>query len=193
MIAPPVPLPGYGTRSLAEVVPSIFGALGVAGFADPLALGPSRRACLLLIDGLGWEGLKAHTKAAPFLNAIAGEPLTTGFPATTVASNGILATGLAPGITGLVGYTMALPGFDRALNGLTWSLYGLGARVDLREEVVPEVFQPEPTLAERAGAAGLRLEYVGPARGGAHGCRRLPSAARHRRPHPWGEIADLAR
>lgn len=162
MIAPPVALPSYGTRSLAEVVPSIFGALGVAGFSDRIALGRARRACLLLIDGLGWEGLKANAKAAPFLNLIAREPLTTGFPATTVVSNAILATGLAPGITGLVGYTMALPGFDRALNGLTWSLYGLGARVDLRDQVVPEVFQPEPTLAERAGAAGLRLEYVGP-------------------------------
>lgn len=162
MIPPPVPLPRYGSRSLAEVLPSILAALGLAGFADQIGVGPARRACLLLVDGLGWEGLRANANAAPFLNAIAREPLTTGFPATTVASNGMLGTGLAPGTTGVAGYTMALPGFDRALNGLTWSLYGLGARVDLRSEVVPEVFQPEPTLAERAAAAGLRLEYAGP-------------------------------
>src|SRR4029077_5475358 len=55
------------------------------------------------------------------------------------------------------------PGHDRAFNALTWSLYGIGPRIDLREEVVPETFQPQPTLAERAGAAGVPIHYLGPA------------------------------
>src|SRR3989454_9618480 len=124
--SPAPPVPRYGTRSLAELVPSLLGLLGVAGLANPLALEPAARVALLLWDGLGWELLRATGPAAPFLNAMAGEPLTAGFPATTAASLSSLTTGLPPGEHGLVGYTMALPGYDRAFNALTWSLYGVG-------------------------------------------------------------------
>jgi len=144
-------------------VPSLLRSLGVAGFANPLAIEPAARVCLLLVDGLGWELLRANPGAAPFLNSIAQEPLTTGFPATTAASLSSLGIGVPPGEHGLVGYTMALPGYDRAFNTLTWSLYGIGPRVDLVNEVVPEAFQPIPTLAERAAAAGVRIHHLGPA------------------------------
>jgi len=161
--APAPPVPWYGTRSLGELVPSLLGCLGVAGFANPLAIEPAARVCLLLVDGLGWEQLRANVGAAPFLNSLAREPLTAGFPATTAASLGSLATGVPPGEHGLVGYTMALPGYERAFNALTWSLYGVGPRVDLVDELVPESFQPIPTLAERAAAAGMRIHHLGPA------------------------------
>ena len=161
--APGPPLPRYGTRSLGELVPSLLSGVGVAGFANPLAIEPASRACLLLIDGLGWELLRANAGSAPFLNSIAREPLTAGFPATTAASLSSLATGVPPGEHGLVGYTMALPGYNRAFNTLTWSLYGVGPRVDLVGELVPESFQPFPTLAERAAAAGMRIHHLGPA------------------------------
>jgi hypothetical protein len=157
------PLPRYGVRSLGELLPSLLSALGIPGFPNSLAIEPAARACLLLVDGLGWELLREHRKSVPFLNSIAGEPLTAGFPATTAASLSSLATGLPPGEHGLTGYTMALPGYDRAFNTLSWSLYGLGPRVDLREEVVPEAFQPQPTLPERAAAAGVSIHYLGPA------------------------------
>ena len=161
--APGPPLPRYGTRSLGELVPSLLSCLRIAGFANPLGIEPAGRVCLLLVDGLGWELLRLNPAAAPFLNSIAREPLTTGFPATTAASLSSLATGVPPGEHGLVGYTMALPGYDRAFNTLTWSLYGVGPRVDLVDEVVPESFQPLPPLAERAAAAGLRIHHLGPA------------------------------
>jgi hypothetical protein len=161
--APAPGLPRYGIRSLGELLPSLLSALGIAGFANSLAIEPVSRVCLLLVDGLGWELLRQNREAAPFLNSIAREPLTAGFPATTAASLSSLATGLPPGEHGLVGYTMALPGYDRAFNTLTWSLYGLGPRVDLREEVVPEAFQPVPTLPERAAAAAVPVHYLGPA------------------------------
>jgi len=161
--SPAPPLPRYGTRSLAELVPSLLSSLGLAGLANPLALEPAPRVCLLLVDGLGWELLEANRPAAPFLNAMAGEPLSAGFPATTAASLSSLATGLPPGEHGLVGYTMALPGYDRAFNALTWSLYGLGPRVELLDEIEPETMQPLKTLAERAAAAGLPIHHLGPA------------------------------
>jgi type I phosphodiesterase/nucleotide pyrophosphatase len=161
--APLVPLPRYGSRSLGEVIPSLLSSLGLAGFENVLSIEPASRACLLLVDGLGWQLLRAQPGAAPFLNSLAQTPLTTGFPATTAASISSLALGLPPGEHALLGYTMALPAFDRAFNTLTWSLYGLGPRVDLIDRVVPEAFQPRPTLAERAAAAGLPIDYAGPA------------------------------
>lgn len=156
-------VPRYGRRSLGEVLPSLLGSLGLSQFANPLGIPSARRACLLVVDGLGWELLRANPSAAPFLNSIAGEPLTAGFPATTGASLTSIALGVPPGEHGLAGYTLALPGYDRAFNVLTWSLYGLGPRTDLIDRLVPEQFQPMPTLAERAAAAGLRMHHLGPA------------------------------
>src|SRR5256885_17265948 len=89
-------VPRYGTRSLAELVPSLLSSLGLAGFASPLALEPAARVCLLLVDGLGWELLQANRPAAPLLNSIGGEPLTAGFPATTAAMLSYLAIRLPP-------------------------------------------------------------------------------------------------
>jgi len=160
---PSVTVPRYGSRSLGELVPSLLSSLGVGGFSNSLAIEPTSRVCLLLVDGLGWELLRGSPDAAPFLISIAREPLTTGFPATTAASLSSLAIGVPPGEHGLVGYTMALPGYDRAFNILTWSLYGVGPRVDLVDRLVPESFQPVPTLAERAAAAGVRIHHLGPA------------------------------
>ena len=173
--APAPGLPRYGSRSLGELLPSLLSAVGIAGFANSLAIEPVSRVCLLLVDGLGWELLRENRKSAPFLTSIASDPLTAGFPATTAASLSSLATSLPPGEHGLVGYTMALPGYDRAFNTLTWSLYGLGPRVDLREEVVPEAFQPVPTLPERAAAAGVPIQYLGPAFHQASGLSRAIS------------------
>src|ERR1700730_10678319 len=161
--APAPGLPRYGSRSLGELLPSLLSAVGIAGFANSLAIEPVSRVCLLLVDGLGWELLRGKRKSAPFLTSIASAPLPAGFPATTAASLSSLATSLPPGEHGLVGYTMALPGYHRAFNTLTWSLYGLGPRDDLREEVVPEAFQPVPTLPERAAAAGVPIHYLRPA------------------------------
>src|SRR2546430_16937035 len=70
--ATPAPtVPRYGTRSLGELVPSLLSALGIAGFANPLAIEPAARICLVLVDGLGWELLQANRRSAPFLNSIA--------------------------------------------------------------------------------------------------------------------------
>src|ERR1700730_17774406 len=95
--APAPALPRYGTRSLGELLPSLLSALGIAGFANSLALEPMSRACLLLVDGLGWELLGENQPSAPFLTSIAREPWTTGFPAKTAASLSSLTTGLPPG------------------------------------------------------------------------------------------------
>lgn len=157
--------PPYGTRTLAEVVPSVLAAVGLAGFANPLGLRPVGRACVLVIDGLGWELVRSHLDDAPFVATLfeGSEPISAVFPSTTAASLASLGTGLPPGEHGLVGYTFAVPGHLRPMNALRWELYGIGENVSLVDEFPPERVQPHPTLMQRAEAAGLPMVVVGPA------------------------------
>jgi Type I phosphodiesterase / nucleotide pyrophosphatase len=167
-------VPRYGRASLAEVVPSVLAAFGLAGFENRLGLEPASTVALLVVDGLGWEQLVANADVAPVMAEAArrSSPLTAGFPATTAASLGSLGTGLPPGEHGLVGYTVDLPGSDRPINLLRWEPYGFGPPADLRDEVVPEQFQPHPTVLERARDAGLQISLVGPPEHEASGLTR---------------------
>jgi len=146
-------LPRYGDGSLPDLASSLLASLGVAGERDPLGLAPAARACLLVVDGLGWELLRDHPAAAPFLSelAVRGGPLTAGFPATTVTSLASLGTGLPPGQHGLLGYQVAIPGQRKLLNGLRWD-----------KSVDPRAWQPAATVYERATAAGVSTWRVAP-------------------------------
>lgn len=151
--------PRYGARSLPDVLPSLLTALGAPGFAGPLAMPSARSACLLLLDGLGWELLAEHAADAPFLAGLAlgAEPLDAGFPATTATSITSVCTGLSPGEHGIVGYSFAVP---ELLNALSWrSPEG----VDLRVAAEPEQVQPNPTVFERAAVAGVGVRVLLPA------------------------------
>ncbi len=187
---PPVPKPRYDGGSLLAVVPSLLHALGVPGFEDQLRLhGPANRVVLLMVDGLGWELLQGNRETAPFLSSIAREPISSGFPATTAVSLSMVLTGVPPGQSGMVGYTIPLPAYDRALNLLTWSLYGLGGRTDLRDRVVPEAFQPLPTLGERAAAAGVQIRHIGPPSHEGSGLTR--AIGRGERFHPAASLEEV--
>jgi hypothetical protein len=94
------------------------------------------------------------------------------FPSTTSASLASLGTGLPPGEHGLVGYTFAVPGHDRAMNSLQWELYGIGPHLDLRTELRPEDFQPMPTVLQRAVSAGCQITLVGPSAHASSGLTR---------------------
>jgi len=160
---PAASAPRYGRASLADLVPALLHAIGVAGFEDVLGVEPCSRACLLLIDGLGFELVRTHPDDAPFLlSLLAGtDPLTTGFPSSTAVSLASIGTGQPPGRHGFVGFTMAVPGYDRSMNVLRWALHGRPEH-SLLEEVVPERMQPEPTALERAAADGVAVSCVGP-------------------------------
>ena len=187
-----IPLPRYGERSLADLMPSCLSALGATDFANPLGIEPCAALCLLLIDGLGWELLRAHRDAAPFLNSLAAgaEPLTACFPSTTATSVAAVGTGLPPGQHGFVGYTMAMPGMERALNCLRWQPYAPGQQPDLRATLVPEQVQPLPTALERAAAQGIAVSVVGPNVIADSGLTR--AALRGGRFHRTFSIGDLA-
>ena len=144
-------LPRYGESSLPDLASSLLASLGVAGEQNPLGLLPASRACLLVVDGLGWELLRDHPAAAPFLSelAVSGGPLTAGFPATTVTSLSSLGTGRPPGQHGMLGYQVAVPGENKLLNGLRWD-----------KSVDPRAWQPGTTIYERAAAAGVSTYRV---------------------------------
>ena len=139
-------LPHYGERSLPDLASSLLASLGVTAEPNPLSLPPANRACLLVVDGLGWELLRDHPAAAPFLSELAvhGGPLTAGFPATTVTSLSSLGTGRPPGQHGMLGYQVAIPGQPRLLNGLRWD-----------SSVDPLAWQPGETVYQRAVEAGV--------------------------------------
>jgi hypothetical protein len=139
-------LPGYGRSTLADLSQSVLASLGVPGEENALGLPPVRRACLLVVDGLGWDLLRAHRAAAPFLAGLTetGCWLTAGFPATTVTSLGSLGTGRPPGQHGLLGYQVRVPATGQLLNALRWD-----------KAVDPGAWQPGTTIFERAAAAGV--------------------------------------
>ncbi|MDX2857316.1 alkaline phosphatase family protein, partial [Streptomyces scabiei] len=65
------PVPAYGTGSLADLLPTLAAGMGVPGTTASIPeLTPADRACVFLVDGLGWEQLRAHPDEAPYMNAL---------------------------------------------------------------------------------------------------------------------------
>ena len=177
-------VPSYGDSSLADLSASILASLTGDAAANVLGLPGTGRACLLIIDGLGWELLRAHQAAAPFLSELAfnSRPLTCGFPSTTVTSLGTIGTALPPGAHGMLGYQVAIPGEDRLLNGLHWP-----------KDVDPVAWQPKPTLFERAAAAGVTPVHVAPGAFADSGLTRAAlRGARYRPARSLGALAAAA-
>jgi hypothetical protein len=147
---PPI-VPSYGSATLADLSASVAASVGIPNYPNVLGFDLTRRACILLVDGLGWEQLRDHPAAAPFLSELArnSRPIAAGFPSTTVTSLASLCTGIPPGQHGMLGYQVQIPGEGRLLNGLRWD-----TRVD------PQRWQPRPTVYQRAVAAEIPAFHV---------------------------------
>lgn len=138
--------------SLADVLESCLAA--VAGTPGGVMLPEVDHAIVVLVDGLGDNALRARSGHARTLATAPARALPSGFPTTTAVALTSLATGTLPGEHGVVGYTALVPDQDRVLNQLT----GWGP------EMVPESWQPVPTVFERTRAAGLAAVAIGPER-----------------------------
>ncbi|MFI1929393.1 MULTISPECIES: alkaline phosphatase family protein [unclassified Streptomyces] len=151
------PVPEYGSGSLADLLPTLAAGQEVPGFTAAIPeLTPADRNCVFLIDGLGWEQIKAHPDEAPFLHSLlptsrggTGRPLTAGFPSTTATSLASVGTGLPPGEHGLPGYTARNPETGELMNQLRWKPW-----------TAPKVWQPYPTVFQLADAAGVHTAQV---------------------------------
>ena len=138
---------------LSQITPSIFSALGLTSVEDHIKAGasPMGREILFLIDGFGADALERYES---FMPTIAGltryASVTTAFPSTTATNLATLTTGVLPGVHGMLGYTVQVPrSGGRILNALKWD-----------ERVDPHVWQPVPTLFERATAHGIAVSHV---------------------------------
>ncbi len=153
--------PHYGGGALDSLLPTVATSLGVPGMpqagVDALvpepARRPARRAVVVLVDGLGYDLLRARSGHAPFLRSLlpAAARIAAGFPSTTATSMATLGTGQPPGIHGMLGFEVLMPGEDRILNQLSWE-----------NGPVPEEWQPVETVFQRAEAAGVTVTRVGP-------------------------------
>lgn len=151
------PVPAYGTGSLADLLPTLAAGMGVPGMTSVIPeLTSADRVCVFLVDGLGWEQLRAHPEDAPFLTSLlgssrggTGRPLTAGYPATTAASLASVGTGLPPGAHGLAGYTVRNPDTGELMNQLRWHPY-----------TDPHAWQPYPTVFQLAEQAGVHAAQV---------------------------------
>ncbi|MEV7611419.1 nucleotide pyrophosphatase/phosphodiesterase family protein [Streptomyces sp. NPDC089799] len=151
------PVPEYGAGSLADLLPTLAAGQGVPGLSATLTeLTPADRNCVFLIDGLGWEQVRAHPAEAPFLTSLlpssrggTGRPITAGFPATTATSLASVGTGLPPARHGLPGYAARNPETGELMNQLRWHPW-----------TPPAVWQPYPTVFRLADAAGVATAQV---------------------------------
>nr|CRL79208.1 AP superfamily protein [Mycolicibacterium malmesburyense] len=153
-----LPAPDPALPHLADVVPSVFSAMGAEGFDNRLELpGDRAGACVLLIDGLGAELLDRYAADAPTMASLRGRTLTVGFPSTTAAGLAAVGTGRRSGEHGFVGYSFRVPDAG-VINALRWRPHPWGQ--DLRSTVVPEQMQPLPTTFERAASADVAVSVV---------------------------------
>lgn len=131
--------------SLADVLSSSLSA--VLGESNRLGLPPVDRAVVLLVDGLGVSSLRERLGHARTLaTALTKSSVATAdCPTTTAANIATLTTGVAPGVHGLVGYTVLDPAHDRIINQLSgWD-----------DNLDPATWQRVPTVFERASGHGV--------------------------------------
>ncbi|HLS49531.1 MAG TPA: alkaline phosphatase family protein [Actinomycetaceae bacterium] len=155
-------LPTYDGSSLRAVMPAVLESLGHStrsaqrDSAEDLAtlgLPTARRACVVMLDGVGAHLLRERGGHCPFLRRELADSLTlrTGYPSTTAASLTLLGTGESPGTTGMLGYTVRHPASGELMNLISW----------LDAPAAPEEWQRVPTLVEQVGQVRERVVSIG--------------------------------
>lgn len=151
--APGAVIPDYRGACLSNLLPTLLAPKAERGAPWlPAVAAEADQLVLLVLDGLGWEQLRARARLAPALSAMSGGPITSVAPTTTAAALTSISTGLAPAAHGLLGYRVRVGG--EVMNTLRWQIDGK----DARRRVPPGAFQPHRFLA--AGSPALvRSEF----------------------------------
>jgi Type I phosphodiesterase / nucleotide pyrophosphatase len=173
-------------RPLAALLPAVADVLGVPAFSHDgawLAQGiPGvREVVVLLVDGLGDDQLRDHRELTPVLSGELRDlgGLVAPFPSTTSVSLTSFGTGLPPGQHGIVSTSFRLED-GSTLSPLTWA-----------QQPNPIATQPEPTVFERAEAAGVVVTTAAPPQFAGSGLTR--AALRGGTYQGAASIADRAR
>lgn len=143
-------VPDSVSTSLASVLPSAAGALGVPGFVDTCGFAGASHVVVFLVDGLGFGAVSRREPA--WLDQASLRSIDTVLPTTTPVALTTLGTGLMPGTHGMVGASFVLPETDEVLSPLQWG-----------GDPVPEAVQVEPTVFDSMIRADVVCRSLGPA------------------------------
>lgn len=147
-------VPDYSGANVRGIVPAILGPVSWKGQLPawmPELLAHADQIVLLVVDGLGWDQLQSHASVAPTIAGLSGGAITTVAPTTTATALTSIATGLAPGEHGVIGYRVVLGG--EVVNMLRWTHDG----ADRRRSQPPSDVQRYPAFL------GEQVPVVSPA------------------------------
>jgi hypothetical protein len=145
-------LPHYEGACLSTLVPALMRPAGERPSWLPSPAAGARQVVLFVLDGLGWDQLRARRSSAPALSSFEGGPITSVVPTTTATALSSITFGSSPADHGMVGYRLVVPGAegDRVLNALRWTT----SSGDARERV------PATAFLEGAAFAGAPVPVV---------------------------------
>lgn len=155
-------LPTYDGACITNVVPALIEPSDVAPAWLPEAAHDVDQVVLLVVDGLGWNQLRARAASTPVLSGLAGGPITTVAPSTTATALTSITTGLPPGEHGVMGYRIAVHG--EILNVLRWNT----TAGDARQTIPPQKVQTQPCFGGQRPPAVTRAEFATSGFTGAH-------------------------
>lgn len=120
-------------------------------FENRMRLPKVKHSVVILVDGLGFENLRAASGYARFLNSKLEHSIRCEFPSTTATSLTGLATGTRSGVHGLIGYSV----YDRISKSQKNLLTGWTSANDAAS------FKSQSTLSEISGE--VEVNVIGPA------------------------------
>jgi predicted AlkP superfamily pyrophosphatase or phosphodiesterase len=147
-------VPDYAGANVRGIIPAILGPVSWRTSLPawmPGLLADAEQIVVLVVDGLGWDQLRAHAHVAPTIAGLDGCSITTVAPTTTATALTSIATGLTPGEHGVIGYRVVLGG--EVVNMLRWTHDG----ADRRRSQPPSDIQRYPAFL------GASVPVVSPA------------------------------
>ena len=155
-------LPDYEGACIANIVPALLdGSVEPPAWLPAVAV-DAPQVVLLVLDGLGWDQLETRRHLAPTLAGLSGVRATSVTPTTTATALTSIATGLTPGIHGVVGYRVAVD--HEVLNVLRWTT----AKGDARKRIDPREFQPTAAFCHQRPCIVTKAEFLTSGFSGAH-------------------------
>ena len=141
-----------------NVVPALLGRRRVDWL--PASIAGASSVVLLVLDGLGWEAIAAHSGVMPELGALVGSAITSVVPSTTPVALTSIATGLPPSRHGITGFRFRVDG--TVLNAIRWQ------QADGKRPPDPEAFQRHEVFCGRSVPVVTKQEFRGSGLTGAH-------------------------
>lgn len=152
-------LPAYGGPCLSGVVPALLDPPGARPPWLPPPAADAAQLVLFVVDGLGWNQLRARAHLAPTLASMAGGSITSVAPTTTATALASIALGAPPAVHGMVGYRLVVDGPTgrEVMNVLRWRT----TSGDARPFVAPLEFQTEDAFGGRPVPVVSKIDFAG--------------------------------